>query len=283
MKLGMNVSVSSAGGGVDFIKVCSKAGIKSIRLVLRDDTFIAPEVGALADLKMKAVLSLYQIDPARAQAASEEFSSEEGFAKIVAHYEDKCFELPTELSLGVNLPEGMHYIMRVGRSQSRFGLIREQVIARMNTLAEVIRKAGHKVVLPARIEDITGLAWHGFKCDIIDVEMMMSKQMDADNQLQEALAKLNVPFWFGKAGIMGGYIMPAEQSKFLRKLVGMQIPAEIAFLWSEAGSPRWEWSQDGKFLVDILASNIAAIQTNRIPTGNPVIAGWKQRLRAEKQ
>lgn len=281
MKFGMNVSVSEAGGGVDFIKVCAKAGIKSIRLIAEDGCPITAEAQALAEVKAKAVLSLYRITPATAMDASATFTGESEFAKLLALYQEKCFELPVKDSLGVNLPEGVHYIMRVGKSQSRFGVVREKLITRMNALAEVIRKAGHRVVLPARIEDITGLAWHGFKCDVIDVEMMISKQLDTDANLQDALHKLNIPFWFGKAGIMGGYIMPAEQAKFLRKLVGMQINADIAFLWSEAGSPRWEWSKDGKFLVDILGSNIAAMQVDRVLTGNPVVAGWKQRMRAE--
>lgn len=278
MRFGMNVSVTDTEGGADFIRTCDKAGLKAVRLVVTGNASLNAEIEALVATKAKAVLSLYRIEPATAAAASATFDVESNFQEIVELYRTRCGELPVTRSLGVNLPEGMHYILRVGKAKTKFGLLREQIIARMNTLADVIRKAGHKVVLPARIEDITGLAWHGFNCDVIDIEMMMAKRLDSDHLLQDALSKLAVPFWFGKAGVMGGYIMPAEQSKFIRKLAGMKLGAEYAFLWSERRSPRWEWSCDGKTLVEILGEAAFAVPQVQ-PQGSPVVAEWKSRQR----
>ncbi len=282
MKLGMNVAVTADDDGADFIGTCvTSANMRGLRLVAEPKVDLTAAIKALKANKAKAALSVYRITQASSMADSARFMSEESFAEITRLYSEACFDLPVEQSLGVVLPEGLELIMRVGRTQSRFGVLREQLIARLNTLADVIRSAGHKVVLPSRFEDIIALTWHNFKCDIIDIEMMMSKRLDFDSSFQDSLARLNKPFWFGRAGMMGGYIMPAEQAKFLRKLIGMQIGADYAFLWSEPGSPRWEWSKDGKFLVDILGPTIQAMQTQRVLTGDPVVAGWKQRKREE--
>jgi hypothetical protein len=284
MKLGMNVLVSKFEDGADFIGVCAKAGIRAIRLTVLDDVSIAAEIKALEVAKAKASLSLPPITPDFSQAFAERLASEVEFAKIVDIYEARCSELPTNLSLGVSLPEGLHYMLRVGRSQTKLGLPREVIVSRMNVLADVICKSGHQVVLPLRADDVLEETWRDVERDIVEIEMMMPGTLDVEvEHLQDAVAALGVPVWIGKAGVIGGYAMPDQQMKFLRKLVGMQTPAEITFLWSEPGSPRWEWTQNGKFLIDILSCNIMAIQTQRTRTGDPVVAGWKNRLRAEKR
>jgi hypothetical protein len=70
--------------------------------------------------------------------------------------------------------------------------------------------------------------------------------------------------------------MPAMQAKFLRKIQGYAKNSEYAFLWSERASDKFQWSVDGKFIVDVLSASLPARAGG---SGTPAIANWKAQQR----
>ena len=288
MKFGMNILCGDdSKGAVRFVGVCAKAGMRAVRLLVDANGSpgsMSPVMEALKKSKMKAVLSLCRITPESSTKDITRFNDEASFVNLNACYERRCAEFDKDVAIGVNLPEGVHLITRLpsARGPSSPGVIRGTMKLRMSQLAHTIHEAGHVVVLPAQVEDIILNSWDGVFHEVLDIEMMMSPQLDFNPDLYRVLTEMKKPFWFGKAGTVGGYVVPAEQGKLLRKLLGMRLPAEYAFLWSEPKVDRWAWSQDGEMVVDILGSTIMAIENSQaVRSGDPELAKHKSRQRAE--
>lgn len=265
MKLGMNVRLGERTS--EFISVCHKAGINDIRLLL--DFNSLPLLQEACDFIALKGMSM-AVSPSCVDAKEIPEDAAEYFLQMSSLYAAVCETLPVARSLGVTLPVYA-------------GLIDSPPTVLKSLMADLslrVKDSGHRVVMPMQFDDLIENAWNSVYFDIVDIDMMLTPALDFNAKLERALAKIDKPFWFGKAGVVGGYSMPSEQIKTLSKLFGSDLGASHAFMWSKPRDPRWQWSQDGVAVIDMLAASINQLQTKRIPDGDPVLQSHKARTRS---
>jgi len=250
----MNVQPSESAAA--FIASCAATGINDIRLNLSDSDPADHLLSSIRENAAKAYLV-----PFRAKVTGDAdplFKAlNSDVSAVVKRYQAIASAWAPEDLLGIALPEGLHLITR--RGPSKRGIRRDTLISMLKPCVRAIREQGHRVVMPVRIDDIQGRVWEPLDFDVYDVEMMMSPRLNRslkDEAIRQIIDESNKEVWFGRAGRLGGYIIPAVQVKALRKLKGYTRGAEIAFLWSEASNPRFQWSKSGEWFVDTLRGSL---------------------------
>jgi len=282
MRFGMNVKVDFSGeSAARFIRTCAKADLKALRLSLASPRIPQPVLTALAETGAAAAWSLLRITPENSQSIFETMSKADladSFGQVAA--------LAPAGSLGVILPEGLHFITRVGQGVDRCRFRKEELVVKLAAMAKAIHAHGQNVVLPCRPEDVSGQVWAPLDFDIFEIEQMLSRNLQStldEPRVREMLTFEKKPFWLGKAGIVGGYLMPSEQARFVRKLASLDTGADFAFLWSEPGSAKWEWSRDGEMVVDMLPEAFsAATEAAPVLGGDATTNHWKTQQRAQE-
>lgn len=288
MRLGMNVQVTGDGlSAMKFLGLCVKVNIPVVRLSLEGAALSTEMQAAMRAIDMKFYLLPLRMTPQIAAICLSDWDT--WSAMIVTAYANLAFQTAGDDVfksdvLAIALPEDLHLITRSTNRAGAVGLRREQVRSFMAQLAKVIRAEGHKVALPLRLDDAQGKVYDGLDFDVFDLDCMLSAQSEetmSQTVVEAALDGSPKPYWYGRAGMLGGYIVPAQQLRFLRKLETLARGAEYAFLWSEEASPKWSWSQSGATVLDALPQGLRT-QGVLVPTGDPAVAHWKAEQRRGK-
>jgi hypothetical protein len=268
----MNIELGDSDKDAKFIQMCKGAGIEHVKLHV-NETPVGKCIMTLHELGMKAYMSVHRVDNRDIP----------DWEKLREKYEAVCFEIDPSNCLGIALPENVHMVTRVG-ARSNFGVKRSLLAAQLNLISQVIRKHGHKVIFPMRIDDIQGDVWSQVDFDIFDLETMLSPVVNKvveETLINAVTGIIKKPYWFGKAGQLGGNILPAQQAKMLRRLKRFAKGAEYAFLWSESANERFHWSQDGKFIIDVLREAVKPLNMSKPMGGDPKVSRYKDQKRVK--
>lgn len=281
MKWGMNIQLEvDLSPSLDFIEACHRAGIEHLRIYIPQDvTNLAPLVDKLTELNMKAYITLFRASkPGPTDEVYQLFQN--GSESIFERYIEILEKIPTQVILGVGLPECIHLFAKTTATSS-FGIRRSEITKIVCRIAEIIRSKDVRVIFPMRADDVHGGVWDHCDFDVYDIESMFSAkvlQVFKADEAKKAIKK-DRPYWLGKSGVLGGYMMPAMQAKFLRKIQSYAEGAEYSFLWSEKGTKKFHWSVDGEFAVDLLSNSLRELNAERRRRGDPTLAHWKSQRR----
>lgn len=273
MRLGMNVLVDQEGfAAAKFIRICAKAELNFIRLVLT-------EVNKIPDLLLKAVEETKVricLLPSIIHPSKDFLLDEKSLCK---RYHDMAKVFNPEQVFGVTLPEGFHLITKIG-AKGKWGIPKDRIKFVAASLMETVRGLKMNPVLPVRPEEIEDGWWKGLNFDTFDIELFFTQNLESrlhHEKISKIMVEEKKRYWYGRAGIVGGYIMPVFQEKFLKKIYSLATDAEYAFLWSEKANPLWEWSRDGEFMVDVMSESFK--RENLVLGGDKNIASWKAQKR----
>jgi hypothetical protein len=273
MRLGMNVLVDQEGfAAAKFIRICAKAELNFIRLILTEVDKV-PELllRAVAETNVRVCLLPFVIDPSKHPTLNSD--------ELCKRYRvlSKSFN-PAQV-FGVTLPEGFHLITKVG-AKGKWGMPKDKIRFVASALIDEIRKLKLEPVLPVRPEEIEDGWWGGLNFNTFDIELFFTQNLESRLH-HEKISKIMIAekkkYWYGKAGVVGGYIMPTYQEKFLRKIYSISTDAEYAFLWSEKANPLWEWSRDGSFIVDVMGDSLK--RESLVLGGDKNLSNWKAQKR----
>ena len=253
MKMGINVSLDENIRDIKkYLKSIKAAGINDIRMSIPssvDPDKINNISKEIEGHEMKAYVTLFEVN---SSGESEMFKAiSENCQVIVKRYEQVLEALVPDTVYAVGLIGNIHLLVKSG-NLSKFGLKKSYVADVLNKISKAISDKGFKVAFPMRIDDVGRKVWEGqVPFDVYDIEMMLNPKTIP------IAHKLDKPLIFGRAGVLGGYVMPASQVKALRELreLGKDI-ADVAYLWSDKKHEKFKWSRDGKMVVDILGRKL---------------------------
>jgi hypothetical protein len=283
MKWGINIQLEEpyVENAYKFFETCAAADLKTVRLYIPESfTDYDKVIKLMTKLEMKAYITLYRAEkPSPAEPMYLKFKS--SVDAMCRRYHEVAQKFPMDLVIGIGLPEGVHMITK-STARAKFGLRRGEIAKALVCMAEEIKKFGHKVVMPCRIDDVQGDTWRNLPVDVYDIETMMSARMMSRMSVAEARKTIEAagkPYWFGKLGMLGGYVLPAAQAKFIRRIQEYARLADYSFLWSDPGSDKYSWSVDGHFIVDIHQGTLRRLNRPQTNTGDPVLSDWKRQRR----
>jgi len=255
MKWGMNIKLGDIERDIAFISKCNDAGIKFVKLIAHDVSSCAKVLDKIKELDMKAYVSVSAFD----QKAPD-------WKALRSRYTAFCFDIDADACLGVALPQNAHAITRAG-ARSIGGIRRDEVSANLNLLSIIIKKAGIDVVLPVTLDEIQGAVWDKVDFDVYDIDNMMSPVVNRATEtiLANTLKGVRRRYWFGRAGQLGGNVMPVQTGRMLRRLRQCSEGVEYAFLWSEKADDRFHWSVNGEFMIDMVKGEVKeSIMTSKM-------------------
>jgi len=257
------MNIDTRDEAFSFIDSCCRIGLKFLKLNFNNDwSTLRSFLLKLKQNEIEAYVSPFIFrDVANQDTLFQQIENDRSF--LLKAYREIASLIPKENCLGISLPQNTHLITRVGKS--KVGIRREEMRDILSEISTEIKRHGHTVVFPMRLDDVQGNVWGSVPFDIYDIETMLSHKLAEVTKSKTFQSGLDKPLWFGKAGQLGGSVIPLHQAKVLRRVkeYAEKSNALYAFLWSEKVCERHHWTVDGRFVVDVLSQVLGPLDIGK--------------------